>query len=174
MGSEYRYRYTLIALLKALLRYILLFDVIVTIGYFILFRKDASFLSGRGIATWLFAGLFFGVLLGTIVFLLSGLKSEYMESLGIHGMFVGLNLFTMNPLSGGFLMMFIWFVFRLIVAFFYGVTFMPVTMVYLAIMSVIELFVDLPEDVCDFADKIPKILSVILVIVLVIKFLIHL
>lgn len=67
-----------------------------------------------------------------------------------------------------------WFVFRLIVAFFYGVTFMPVTMVYLAIMSVIELFVDLPEDVCDFADKMPKILSVIFVIVLVIKFLSHL
>lgn len=171
MSTEKRYRGILFLLLSTLLKYALIGGIIGTVALGIINRKTLFNSGFDGLIGGVMAFFLIGCVLGIMVFLFTGFRSGAMESLGEHVGLFGFGLLMGDVFSGGFLAVFISLILRLLIAVFYAVAFMPVTILYYVLMSIIEIFVEIPETLGNITDHLPKILSVILVVVMLFQFL---
>ena len=159
-----RYTPALFGLLTSLAKYLLGGGVIGTLllGFLnreILFNNGIDGLIG-GILAYLLIGCIFGI----VAFCFKGLNSDTLAFLGEQFGF-GFSLATFGGSTG--FMWFVLFMLKILFYMFQGLIFMPVLIVYLAIMSVIERFAEIPESIGNLTDHLPKIASVALAIVLV-------
>lgn len=164
-----KYRSILFYLLSTLIKYAAIGGVI-TLAIFGFIERKRFTASFEDFVASVLAYFIIGCAFGVIVFLLTGLKSETFENLGGHFGLLGIGLLSGEMFSGGgIIILLLSFILRLLVAVFYAIAFLPLTLIYCLIMAIIEIFADIPESIGNITDHLPQILSILFVITMLLK-----